>query len=101
MSKKGNKMANEKDVSLEFVYHMLNEIRDEQRRLSDELISHAKDDAKNSKVIADQLTDIKIHLATLEQKVKHHTGHFNKVWAIALPIIISLSTMALANKLHF
>lgn len=86
-------MVNEKDVSLEFIYHMLNEIREDQRRISNELIEHAKDDARNSRIIAEQLTDIKVHLAKVEQKVKHHDGVFSRVWAIAAPILISLITL--------
>jgi hypothetical protein len=90
-------MTNEKDISLEFVYHMLTEIRDEQRRISDELINHAKDDAVNSKEISTHLTAIKVQLATLDTKVKHHTSYFNKAWAIIIPTIISLISLGLTG----
>jgi hypothetical protein len=92
-------MASEKDTSLEFVYHMLTEIRDEQKRISSELINHAKDDAIHSKEIAAHLTTIKVQLATLDTKVKHHTGYFNKAWAIIIPTIISLISLSLTGTI--
>lgn len=86
---------NKKDqVTIELIHHLLEDIRQEQKKVGKELVTHAKEDAIWAAELNAHLTEIKVHIATIDQKVKQHTSNFNKVWAIMIPVIVTILTYA-------
>ena len=82
----------------DYILNTLKDIKNEQKRINNLMLSHAQEDAKNAIELASILSDIKVQMARLESKVEAHSGNFGKAWALVAPVIITIIITVITGK---
>ena len=77
-------MENENYIQL-----ILEDVRNEQKRTNKIFTEHAAQDSEQQLALQRELTEIRIHMVKIENKVDNHSGVFGRMWALVAPLIIT------------